>query len=90
MLYRFPALFYRTEDSPCTPTGDGIKLSEGDIHGLRLLYGYRPEDTDAFEARTRDLAEAIVTAYPEVQLEAAVTEGFEQTAMQRVKRHVGD
>ena len=38
MLYRFPALFYRTSGSPCAPSGDGQDLSEGDGDGLDLLY----------------------------------------------------
>ncbi|UVS80994.1 hypothetical protein [Actinokineospora sp. UTMC 2448] len=38
MLYSFPALFYRTESSPCRPTGNGVDLSEEDKRGLRLLY----------------------------------------------------
>ena len=42
MLYRFPALFYRTADSPCAPTTDGQNLSEGDKAGLTLLYPASP------------------------------------------------
>ena len=42
MLYRFPTLFYRTNPSPCAPTGDGIRLSDGDIRGLRLRTGKDP------------------------------------------------
>ena len=38
MLYRFPALFYRTQPSPCAPAGDGQQLSDGDKRGLKLLY----------------------------------------------------
>jgi len=90
MLYQFPALFYKTTPSPCAPTGDGIELSEGDIRGLKLLYGDRPEDIEAFEARTRDLARAIETAYPEVRLEAVGPMGFAQAAIRRVERALGE
>jgi hypothetical protein len=38
MLYRFDALFYRTQPSPCAPTGNGINMSAGDARALRLLY----------------------------------------------------
>ncbi len=47
MLYRFPALFYRTQPSPCAPTGDGQQLSDGDKRALALLY---PEQAQALEA----------------------------------------
>jgi hypothetical protein len=50
MLYRFPSLFYRNQNSICTPAGDGQCLSEGDKRGLRLLY---PETT-ADRQRMRD------------------------------------
>lgn len=86
MLYQFPPLFYRTENSPCAPTGDGIELSEGDIRGLNLLYGSRQIDTEAFEARTRELAGAIESAYPEVRNEAAADKGFAHAAMKRIAR----
>ena len=38
MLYRFPPLFYRTQPSPCAPSGDGQRLSDGDKRALKLLY----------------------------------------------------
>lgn len=38
MLYQFAAFFYKTEPSPCAPTGNGVDLSEGDKRGLQLLY----------------------------------------------------
>jgi hypothetical protein len=47
MLYRFPALFYRTQPSACAPTGDGQDLSEGDKRALSLLY---PEQAAAVGA----------------------------------------
>jgi len=85
MLYRFPALFYRTEDSPCAPTGDGIELSDGDIRGLRLLYGDRPEDLDNFIERNRDLARAIEAASPPSSLESAGGgSSYAESAMKRI------
>ncbi len=90
MLYRFPSLFYRTEDNPCAPTGDGVALSEGDKRGLSLLYGDRPEDIDAFALRTRELAEAVVSAYPEARTRTVSQEGFAASAMQRVTRILGE
>jgi hypothetical protein len=86
MLYQFPALFYRTEKSSCAPTGDGIELSEGDIRGLQLLYGNRPEDAKSFEERTRALASAIESAYPEVQTESVSDKSFAHTAMRHIAR----
>jgi hypothetical protein len=38
MLYRFPALFYRTQPSPCAPSTNGQALSTGDVSGLHTLY----------------------------------------------------
>lgn len=88
MLYRFPTLFYRTNPSPCAPTGDGIRLSDGDIRGLRLLYGERPEDIESFATRTRDLATAIERKYPGVQTEALgrAVPSFAESAMKRIDR----
>jgi hypothetical protein len=42
MLYRFPALFYRTANSDCAPQGDGQSLSNGDRAGLQSLYPSEP------------------------------------------------
>src|ERR1051325_3418370 len=86
MLYQCPALFYRTEKSPCAPTGDGIELSEGDVRGLQLLYGNRPEDKQAYKNRTLALARAIESAYPEAQKESDSDESFAHTAMRRIAR----
>jgi hypothetical protein len=46
MLYRFPALFYRTQPSPCAPVGDGQGLSDGDKRALGLLY---PQHAEALQ-----------------------------------------
>lgn len=53
MLYRFPALFYKTTPSQCAPVGEGIILSEGDRRGLQLLYpGSATEVSDVMDRRT--------------------------------------
>jgi hypothetical protein len=49
MLYRFPALFYRTNPSPCAPSGNGVDLSPGDVTGILRAY---PFDEDAAKALT--------------------------------------
>ena len=51
MLYRFPALFYRSIPSPCAPIGSGEDLSDGDIAGLRYLYPNDPSAVEAIVAR---------------------------------------
>src|SRR5512132_2403044 len=38
MLYRFAPFFYKSQPSPCAPTGEGLSLSQDDARGLRLLY----------------------------------------------------
>jgi hypothetical protein len=38
MLYAFDSFFYKSDPSPCAPTGNGIDLSDGDRRGLALLY----------------------------------------------------
>ena len=61
MLYRFPALFYRTPNSDCAPRGDGQSLSEGDTSGLENLY---PSDSEAVahvEEEKRGLLEELVS-----------------------------
>jgi hypothetical protein len=51
MLYVFEPFFYKTDPSPCAPTGNGIDLSPGDERGLRLLYPDVAEEKAALEAR---------------------------------------
>ena len=60
MLYRFPELFYRTQPSPCAPSGAGQQLSDGDKRGLELLYPKRTQQVDAISERRERLLEAIV------------------------------
>lgn len=52
MLYRFAAFFYKTDPSPCAPSGPGVDLSEGDKRGLRLLYPAAAEAVDAIAAQS--------------------------------------
>lgn len=59
MLYRFPELFYRTQPSPCAPSGDGQQLSDGDKRGLELLYPMGTQQVDAIGERREKLLEAI-------------------------------
>jgi hypothetical protein len=55
MLYRFPPLFYRTQPSPCAPSGDGRQLSDGDKRALKLLYPQEAAGVDAVAARRETL-----------------------------------
>ncbi|WP_127507278.1 hypothetical protein [Actinoplanes solisilvae] len=59
MLYRFPALFYRSNPSPCAPVGPGQELSDGDRQGLTLLYPRDDVATDAARGRRENLARAL-------------------------------
>ena len=61
MLYRFPALFYRTQPSPCAPVGDGQQLSDGDKRGLRLLYPQGAGPVNAIGQRRENLLAALET-----------------------------
>lgn len=70
MLYRFPPLFYKSQPSPCAPTGDGQELSAGDIRALKLLY----PSTAAAVQEVVDRRGALLGA---IQTEAAG--GFEST-----------
>jgi hypothetical protein len=59
MLYRFPALFYRTQPSACAPAGDGQSLSDGDRRALRLLYPREAASLNAIATRQEALLGAI-------------------------------
>jgi hypothetical protein len=59
MLYRFPPLFYRTQPSPCSPSGDGLGLSAGDMRGLRLLYPEQAESLQEIGMRREALLSTI-------------------------------
>lgn len=62
MLYRFDSLFYKSEQSDCIPTGDGLSLSQGDKRGLKLLYPSMAPELDAFASRRNALLEVIQPA----------------------------
>jgi hypothetical protein len=67
MLYRFPELFYKTVPSPCSPLTDGISLSDGDQHGLQVLYPhFGPQVEAVVGRRTQLLATVEKTAEPEM------------------------
>lgn len=58
MLYRFASFFYRSDPSPCAPSGDGVDLSDADREGLRLLYpDVAAELADIADRGERALAE---------------------------------
>ena len=76
MLYRFPELFYRTQPSPCSPSGDGQQLSDGDKRGLKLLY---PKAAVALNA-IADRRESLLKTIEDGQAEAAAP-GFESVAV---------
>jgi hypothetical protein len=59
MLYRFPALFYRTQPSPCAPSGGGQQLSNGDKRGLKLLYPKGILQVNAIGERREKLLEIL-------------------------------
>jgi hypothetical protein len=59
MLYRFDAFFYKTNPSPCAPTGDGLALSDGDKRGLRLLYPEFGPNLSSLESHREALLEVL-------------------------------
>jgi hypothetical protein len=69
MLYRFDSFFYKTDPSPCTPTTEGIELSEGDKRGLRLLYPHTAEELEGMAARAES-ALAVLGGGTEAGLES--------------------
>ena len=71
MLYRFAAFFYKTNPSPCAPTGNGIDLSDGDKRGLKLLY---PEAAEEAATLSSESAKALeILSGGQGALESAVT-----------------
>lgn len=59
MLYRFPALYYRTFPNPCTPTGNGIDLSEGDVRAMMLAYPFDEGEAATQNARRTGVVETL-------------------------------
>lgn len=64
MLYRFPALFYRSNPSPCAPTGDGLDLSDGDKQGLAALYPHDENQIGPLMARAAAARQSLETLVP--------------------------
>jgi len=62
MLYRFPALFYRSNPSPCASTANGQNLSPGDVEGLRHLYPADEPVAAAVGARRSSAFEALLSS----------------------------
>lgn len=60
MLYRFPALFYRSNPSACAPMGNGQDLSEGDRQGLQYLYPYEVAAVTTIRHRRVDAFEMLI------------------------------
>lgn len=52
MLYRFAPFFYKSDPSPCAPTGSGVDISDGDKRGLDLLYPAAAEEVNALAAQS--------------------------------------
>lgn len=70
MLYRFPSLFYVSNNSSCTPVGAGDDLSAGDIAGLKKLYPQGQSAVAAVEKRFNSLKAAVfnsMESIPEVK-----------------------
>ncbi len=59
MLYRFPSSFYRIQPSPCAPSGDGQRLSDGDKRALKLLYPKAAAALNSIGERREVLLKAI-------------------------------
>jgi hypothetical protein len=59
MLYRFEPFFYKTQPSPCAPTGDGLNLSQGDVRGLQLLYPHTGPELSALARRSAAMLEVV-------------------------------
>lgn len=64
MLYRFPALFYRSSPSPCAPHGDGIDLSDGDKRGLAALYPHSAAEINELVTRAKAARQALAERRP--------------------------
>jgi hypothetical protein len=66
MLYRFPALFYRSNPSPCAPIGNGESLSDGDREGLLHLYPHDNQEANVLRSRRIGAFETLMN--PEVDV----------------------
>ncbi len=77
MLYRFAEFFYKTNPSPCAPTGNGADVSEEDTRGLRLLYPHAAEAVDALGMQSMRGLELMAANVQAAGLEDAGLEGLE-------------
>ncbi|HCT77481.1 MAG TPA: hypothetical protein DGT23_12980 [Micromonosporaceae bacterium] len=59
MLYRFASLFYFTFPNPCSPTGNGLDLSSGDIEGLLSVYPFEEHEAVRQSARREGVVELL-------------------------------
>ncbi|MFD0856568.1 hypothetical protein ACFQ07_30330 [Actinomadura adrarensis] len=82
MLYRFPAMFYQTSPSPCSPIGDGQDLSDGDRAGLRHLYPEQPAAHERIAERRLALANDIEGRAGQRATESAASSLAEDTVIQ--------
>jgi len=67
MLYAFEPFFYKSEPSPCAPTGNGIDLSDNDRRGLQLIYPHTAQAVDDLASRA---GQALETWRKDVGLES--------------------
>lgn len=84
MLYAFAPFFYKSDPSPCAPTGNGVDLSEGDKRGLQVLYPGSATDVEARAARAlkalHDGSEAELPAGPDNPYQQRVVDLLERMA----------
>ena len=92
MLYRFEALFYKSQPSPCSPTGNGINLSPGDARALRLLYPSIGAEVETVADRSAALLNTIAAeARPDVGLEdASPNRSFAVDAARVLRQRISD
>ena len=70
MLYRFDSFFYKSSPSPCSPTTEGVELSDGDKRALELLYPQTAGDLETVATR----AEAALSELGDGGLESVIEE----------------
>ena len=89
MLYRFPALFYKSVPSRCAPTGDGTELSDGDRRGLQLLYPHTAAEVAAATTGRQALASGLekrAAAREGLESRGGDSERFERATAETLKR----
>jgi hypothetical protein len=85
MLYRFPAIFYQTDPSPCAPIGDGQNLSDGDRSGLRHLYPREPDAHEQIAERRMHLASDFEGRAREMAVQGAAAPSFAEDAVSQLR-----